>query len=218
MNLELGKGVVNAGKEYVNKEIKKMNFAKLRPYFNVTTNHILRKILLILFPFNHKDWHSRNQQVIIENERLSINDPELYLPIMGFLTYILVVGINLGLSNRFTPEMLGIRFTRAVFLEMISLALVKLAGYFLDSNDMGVFDFLSFSGYKFIIIILLILLCKIKYIGIFLKLYFYSAFFFFLSRGLKGFIIGGGSNRTKKVYFLFFTVLVEISLVFILSW
>lgn len=207
MNSEIGKGVMSMSKDYVHKNIEKVNFQKLKPYFKITNKYILAKIILILFPFNKTSWSK-------ENEKLQ--SPDLYIPLMSFLTFILLNGILLGVKSQFTPEKLTILFTRCLTYEFIFAILVKLTGYFFDINEIGFLDFLSFSGYKYVVVMLLMV--RIKYLRIFYMVYLYSAFFFFLSRCLKRCVFSSHGHRRRKIYFLFITVFLEVFLVFLLAW
>ncbi|KAK1350035.1 protein transport protein Yif1 [Hamiltosporidium tvaerminnensis] len=214
MNVEMGKDVV---KDYVNKGMQRVNFAKMRPYFNITNKYVLMKLIVIIFPFKNKEWHCAHHSDVIMADSMKVSDPDLYIPIMSFVTYILLIGLNMGFKNNFNPERLGIIFSRCLILELVCMSIVKLVGYFMDISELGLLDFLSFSGYKFVVIILN-LLFKMKYLGVLVRIYFYCAFFFFLSRSLKGFVIGNSLvHRQRKIYFLFFTVILEVFLVFMLS-
>ncbi|TBU11368.1 protein transport protein Yif1 [Hamiltosporidium tvaerminnensis] len=162
MNVEMGKDVV---KDYVNKGMQRVNFAKVRPYFNITNKYVLMKLIVIIFPFKNKEWHCAHHSDVIMADSMKVSDPDLYIPIMSFVTYILLIGLNMGFKNNFNPERLGIIFSRCLILELVCMSIVKLVGYFMDISELGLLDFLSFSGYKFVVIILN-LLFKMKYLGV----------------------------------------------------
>lgn len=43
-----------------------------------------------------------------------LNAPDLYIPLMAFITYILVMGFIMGITDTFTPEVL-VRFSFIIF-------------------------------------------------------------------------------------------------------
>lgn len=207
MDIKLGKEVVDVGREYVNKNIKKINFQKLRPYFNISNTYVLRKLLLIAVPFKNKDWNT------VLRDTGNLTHPDLYIPTMSFLTYILFKGLALGMKNEFKPEKLGLVATRSLFLEMLFISISKLTAYFIEIPEMRIFDMLAFSGYKYFIILLMFFL-RIRVLTFVLKIYLNLAFFFFLSRSMKGLVFGSGfHHRRRKVYFLFMTVFMQILIV-----
>lgn len=71
---------------------------------------------------------------------------------MSFVTYVLLIAVILGLSNKFRPEILGLTSTRALVIVGIELAFVRLACYLLNvqGDHYGLFDLVSYSGYKFV--------------------------------------------------------------------
>ena len=56
---------------------------------------------LLLFPFAQKDWAIKYNQDEPVQPKYDVNAPDLYIPCMGYITYILMVGYILGLKNAF---------------------------------------------------------------------------------------------------------------------
>lgn len=71
---------------------------------------------------------------------------------MSFVTYVLLVSVILGLSNRFRPEILGLTSTRALVIVGIELLFIRLACYLLNvqGDHYGILDLTSYAGYKFV--------------------------------------------------------------------
>lgn len=74
----------------------------------------------------------------------------MYIPVMAFVTYILMVGVSLGLQTKFTPEQLGIQASSAlgwflfeIFLIYISLQILSI------KSTLKTFDIMAFCGYKY---------------------------------------------------------------------
>nr|CAG8435118.1 7524_t:CDS:10 [Entrophospora candida] len=83
--------------------------------------------------------------------REDINSPDLYIPAMAFVTYVLLTGIVAGTKHKFHPEVLGINATTGLLLVILELLFIKIGCYLLNiTSETQFLDFLSYSGYKFI--------------------------------------------------------------------
>lgn len=84
------------------------------------------------------------------------------MTVMAFVTYILLSTLLAGLRGAFQPELLGYTASAAfaiVFLEILGL---KLGSYLLSiSNDSQLLDLVAYSGYKFVGIIVTLVLSEI---------------------------------------------------------
>lgn len=79
----------------------------LKTYFAVDTSYVLRKLSILLFPFAHRDWSIKYDQSVPVAPRSDINAPDLYIPMMGFVTYVLVTGLVLGTQQRWVKGQNG---------------------------------------------------------------------------------------------------------------
>jgi hypothetical protein len=75
------------------------NIVQWRYYFNVSNSYVLNKIQVLLFPFMHKGWARIVEQMDDNGQvgayaapRGDLNAPDLYIPLMSFVTYIIIVG------------------------------------------------------------------------------------------------------------------------------
>ncbi len=110
MAFQYGQRLADQGKELVHKEFEKyVSVSKLKYYFAVDNSYVLKKLRLIFFPFAQKDWSLKFNQDQPVQPRYDINAPDLYIPVMGYITYIVLAGFMLGMQKRFTPEQLGIQ-------------------------------------------------------------------------------------------------------------
>ena len=121
--------------------------------------------------------------------REDINSPDMYIPVMAFVTYILLSTLLAGLQGAFRPELLGMTATNAFAVVIIELLLLKLGTYLLNiSNESQWLDLVAYSGYKFVGIIFTIALATIMtggkgtggYVGWSVFAYTYLANAFFL--------------------------------------
>ncbi|XP_047739627.1 protein YIF1B-B-like isoform X2 [Hyalella azteca] len=146
--MQYGQNLVGQGQQFIDQNLEKyMSVSKVKYYFAVDTRYVMKKIQLIFFPFAHS---SEGVQV---QPRHDVNAPDLYIPTMAFVTYILVAGLSLGLMNRFSPDALGMQASSAVVWLVLEVCCV-MAALHLNSGavvrrPLHAFHVLALAGYKF---------------------------------------------------------------------
>ncbi|XP_033014534.1 protein YIF1B [Lacerta agilis] len=147
-----GSSLASQGKEIVGRNIDRfVPVTKLKYYFAVDTVYVGRKLGLLLFPFLHQDWQVQYQQDTPVAPRFDINAPDLYIPVMAFITYVLVAGLALGTQNRFSPDLLGLQASSALAWLIVEVLAILLSLYLVTVNtDLSTIDLVAFSGYKYV--------------------------------------------------------------------
>ncbi|GBL55155.1 Protein YIF1B-A, partial [Araneus ventricosus] len=83
--------------------------------------------------------------------RYDVNAPDLYIPSMAFVTYILIAGYILGSQNRFSPEQLGMQASSALGWSLVEIAILFFALYLSNVTPyVKVFDLVAFCSYKYV--------------------------------------------------------------------
>ncbi|XP_042705709.1 protein YIF1A isoform X1 [Chrysemys picta bellii] len=154
-----GSSIASQSKDIVHKEIHRfMSVNKLKYFFAVDTAYVTKKLALLLFPYAHQNWEVRYSRDTPLTPRQDINAPDLYIPSMAFITYILLAGIALGLQQRFSPEVLGMCASTAFVWVVIEVLALLLSLYLVTvQSDLTPFDLLAYSGYKYVGMILAVL-------------------------------------------------------------
>ena len=147
----------------------------LKHYFNVSNSYVLSKLSLVLFPWYHKPWSRQQTRMaatagpdgqlqqqhyasVFLPPRDDLNSPDMYIPTMAFVTYILLCTVMAGLRGSFHPELLGSITTTALAVVIFEILCLKIAMYILAiSNDSQLLDLVAYSGYKFVGIIVILL-------------------------------------------------------------
>ena len=150
----------------------------LKHYFNVTTPYVLRKLLLVLFPWRHKPWSRQQRPSTTGSQdqssysyyflppREDLNSPDMYIPVMAFVTYILLSTLLAGLRGDFHPQVMGSLFSYALVVVLIEIAILKLGTYILSiTNDSQLLDLVAYSGYKFVGVIVTLTISEILNAG-----------------------------------------------------
>ncbi|KAG7694774.1 hypothetical protein KL933_002148 [Ogataea haglerorum] len=210
MGLQFSQSAFNASHQYM-----QQNFGQLvanqdiKYYFKVSNQYVLSKLLLILFPFRNKTWtrQLRSADVSQSVEMYAtpiedVNAPDLYIPLMAFVSYVLLWAVFSGINGTFHPQLLGYATTRTLAFYLMDICLIKISFYVLGVNQKNrkLWDLVSYSGYKFISILVLMLIKNLLsskvliYTGFLANI---SSLGFFLMRSLKYVVLPSGLDANS---------------------
>jgi len=80
-----------------------------------------------------------------------LNAPDLYIPVMAFVTYVLMGGVSLGIQERFSPEALGLQASTAMVWAVLEVLVLVVALYIMNvQTRLSTFDILAYSSYKYV--------------------------------------------------------------------
>eukprot|EP00516_Mucochytrium_quahogii_P009130 CAMPEP_0203775154 /NCGR_PEP_ID=MMETSP0099_2-20121227/5869_1 /ASSEMBLY_ACC=CAM_ASM_000209 /TAXON_ID=96639 /ORGANISM=" , Strain NY0313808BC1" /LENGTH=334 /DNA_ID=CAMNT_0050673691 /DNA_START=241 /DNA_END=1245 /DNA_ORIENTATION=+ len=154
---------------------------KLHHYFHVDNKYVLKKSQLLIFPWRHKEWGRIRVGDETGKAQLAVNDfappvadtnaPDMYLPMMAIVTYILVIGFLKGTKGVFNPEVLQDTFSTSGLVLLLEVLLMKGGLYTLGGQTVRLvmLDLVVFSAYKYVLIAFNL------FIGIFLGSAVYNA-------------------------------------------
>ncbi|KAL4080023.1 hypothetical protein V8B97DRAFT_1864484 [Scleroderma yunnanense] len=228
--MQLGQSAVAAGQDYVQKNLQFGGLIPLKHHFNVSNYYVMKKLQLLLFPWRHRPWsrkvrRSEAGHTEWQPPRDDINSPDLYIPLMAFVTYILMAALQTGLQDRFHPQILGASASRALVVLLLDFLFVKGGCYLLNiQGSAQVVDLVAYGGYKFVGVILTLLIGlsnpgRMIYLLVFL--YAFAAIAFFLLRSLRSVVLPDLSSTTtpvtvshaqrkRRITFLFLEAVVQI--------
>lgn len=138
------------------KEAVGKGISRVRCYFNVNNSYVLNKLMLVVFPWRHRNWQRRQEDTdghtaMFLPPRDDINAPDLYIPAMAFVTFIVVAGIYYGRTNSFTPEKLGIVASSTLAWLAVEIAVIMAGFYVLGVGAAySFFDLVAYCGYKYV--------------------------------------------------------------------
>lgn len=205
-------------------EVSKATTSSLSHYFQVTTDYVLRKIKLILLPFfNRSSWQrlpaSQMQgpgSISFMPPKDDMNSPDLYIPIMGLVTYILIWNVQRGLEGSFNPENLYYKLSSTLAFVALDLVILKLGLYLLvntRSPTASLTELICYVGYKFVPLTLVLLFPrKPLALSLLIKVYLFIAFGVFLLRSVKFNLFNASNDEMASIkkstvkkcnYFLF---------------
>jgi len=228
----MGSTMFNTGKRLVDDNFGRfMTISPLKYYFNVNNSYVMNKIKLLLCPFFHKSWKRRIMRVGEVDSyafpREDINAPDLYIPTMAFVTYILLVGFVRGTSLQFTPEVLGMTASTGLATLALELLFVKVGFYLCNCGSVSLLDLIAYCGYKFVGIVVNILSGIIfgGYFYFFVAIYIGLAMGFFTIRTLRlvlvlestRVVVDAPINSTSKNYFLIIVAIFQMIVIYYLG-
>lgn len=223
MAVQYGSALVGSGKQQIEKYVP---ISALKYYFAVDTDYVVGKLALLLFPFTHSDWSIKYEQDSPLQPRYERNAPDMYIPTMAYLTYVVVAGLALGTQERFTPEQLGILASSALAWGIIELLVHTVTLYVMNMDtSLRTLDLLAYCGYKYVgINFALLVSLAFKRFGYYIVLIYFSiSLAFFLVRSLKLRVIPEGhtsysaSGNKRRLYFILFVASIQPLLMWWLS-
>ncbi|SCU95418.1 LAMI_0F02388g1_1 [Lachancea mirantina] len=197
--------------------------SSLSHYFQVSNGYVFRKLKIIVLPFMHRSWQripdaagNGSGGVAFQTPRVDVNAPDLYIPVMGLITYILVCNVQQGLQGSFNPEDLYRKLSSTLAFVVLDLLILKLGLYLLvssNSTTTPLWELICYVGYKFVPLTMALLWPTTPYYLFLLgKVYLFIAFGVFLLRSVKFNLFVDGVNDFQTVkksvvkkcnYFLF---------------
>jgi len=208
MAVQYGNALVGTGKQHLEKYVP---VTALKYYFAVNTDYVFTKLMLLFFPFTHKDWSVKYEQDVPLQPRYETNAPDMYIPTMAFFTYVAMAGLVLGMQERFTHEQLGILASSALAWGVIELVVHTVSLYVMNlQTSLATLDLLAYCGYKYVgINAALLISLPFRKFGYYVTLLYFSASLaVFLMRSLKLRVIPQGHNsytasgNKRRLYFI----------------
>lgn len=230
MGLQFSQTALNASQQYMQNNLQQfVSNEDIKYYFKVSNSYVLKKLMLILFPYRNKTWvrqlRSSSENNGASNEAHAtpiedVNAPDLYIPTMAFLSYILVWALGEGVKGDFHPEMLGYATTRTLAFYIMDLILLRISFYILgiSSKNSKIWDLVSYTGYKFVPIFIILLFDTLTNISSIVVKYCIMgilcfSFGFFLMRSLRYVVLPnggiGGESRMRMQYLFAYCFLVQ---------
>lgn len=236
LGMQFGRSAVMAGSDYVEKNIHRyVNLPVLKHHFNVSNLYVLQKIKLLLWPWRNKSW----ARLVTRSEtdghpngfrtpREDVNSPDLYIPAMAFVTYIVLIGIDVGRQSKFHPEVLGLTASTATILIFFEVMFMKLCCYLLSvTTEIQWLDLIAYCGYKFVgaIFTLFVKFLVSGWAMYAAWIYTSLAMGFFLLRSLRHVMLSEGATipgtgitpaRKRRVQLLFLVAALQIVFMWVL--
>ncbi|EAR96999.1 Hrf1 family protein (macronuclear) [Tetrahymena thermophila SB210] len=170
----------------------------VRSFFDIDNMYILRKMKLILFPFLQRgEWEvkvneyaSSSQEQNFISPKDNPHSPDLYLPLMGLITFVLVSCLSVGIGDNFQPEIIQRNTSYCLFITFIEIYLYKFLFFLVGIKNIGILNMLSHLSYRFLSLTC-ILICNLSFGGWFtfiLMVYLLTTSVFFIFKTLKRYI------------------------------
>lgn len=162
-NAALNMGL-NLGKQYIENQFQTVMpgvssyWDTLKFYFKVSNKYVVQKLKVLLFPFKTRTWrrsgttYTDTQGHMIVNyepPNSDLNCPDLYIPLMSFITFALILSFLAGTKGKFSPEYLKSTLSTSFILINIEVLLIRSIIYFMSSTC-SLIDLYALCLYKFV--------------------------------------------------------------------
>merc|ERR550537_1269345 len=125
----------------------------LREYFNVNHRYVALKLAFLVAPV--KPVKSSEYEMGDQDGARPLHVPDLYIPLMSYITYVIMLGLKLGLEgDSFHPEYLNQTATFAAVLIVLEVLCAKVAFYLAACNHVKMLDLMAHAGSKFVHLVL----------------------------------------------------------------
>lgn len=130
----------------------------------------------------------------------------MYIPTMALVTYILLSTLLAGLRGAFHPELLGYTATLAISVTLLEILIIRTGTFLLAiSSSSQLLDLVAYSGYKFVHVIVSLLLSHFtswlgfggSWVSWVIFLYCFNANAFFLLRSLRYVLLPDQSGQAN---------------------
>ncbi|KAH3687266.1 hypothetical protein WICPIJ_001749 [Wickerhamomyces pijperi] len=241
MTFQVGQNAMMAGSQMLEQNLSKyVQTGDIKYYFKVSNTYVLNKMLLILFPFRHSNWvrgyrrtenvpqQQQQQQQVPPQQQIprdagvelyafpleDTNAPDLYLPLMSIVTYILTIALISGLRGDFHPEVFGMKTSTTLLLLFLEFVFLRGGLYVLNIN-VKFWDLICYIGYKFIPVVLILVIKNLSGFSLLngvAYVYLLLSYGYFELRSIRFNLFAGLKNTAQNVsnttvknsnYFLF---------------
>lgn len=139
----------------------------LQLLFAVGHTFVLKKLLLLMCPFvPKKDSNSSqgwgdsspgaaNSRLGPDGLKVDIEEPDGYIPLMSFITYLIVYSVQRGIVSDFKPEVIYSTFMWALLWLIIEIGAAKL-GFYIAASPVPVLEIVMVSCYKYVPVVLMV--------------------------------------------------------------
>lgn len=80
---------------------------------------------------------------------LDENAPDLYLPVMSLITYVLLCALCYGTAGKFNPEVIPDVTTKCFVTQVLEVLAIRF-GYYTMQAPVAMLDLFSYTGYKYL--------------------------------------------------------------------
>ena len=77
------------------------------------------------------------------------NAPDLYIPCMSMITYVLLCALCYGNAGQFDPEVIPDVCTKCFLANLVEVVIIRVGFYFMQT-DVPFLDLMAYTGYKYL--------------------------------------------------------------------
>lgn len=195
---------------------RSFSLSQWKPYFEVNNSYVKNKIKVLLFPCGRRNW----RRVAI-SPCDDINAPDLYLPMVGLATYVLLAAMIMELHlHAFTPTKLGEIACASVESLVAEVVILRCGLYLLGIPPPPLLEAFAIVGYKYIgadvvLVLVLILPPSACYTSVFVAIRVMNSYVFVVRTMIQNNHALATSESNVRTKFLVFIGVLQILIVWI---
>ncbi|CAD8067673.1 unnamed protein product [Paramecium sonneborni] len=125
--------------------------SQYRYYFDVDNMYVVKKSIMTIAPYLYRgNWALSSEfQAISPTE--NVHAPDLYLPLMSLITFVLLRCLNLGITDKqeFNPGYIVDSFWKCLVISFLEVIIIKIVFCFLDGIRVNTVDLISHLNYRY---------------------------------------------------------------------
>lgn len=150
-----------------------------------------------------------------------VNAPDLYIPLMSFITYVLLYGLSRGMgggATKFSPDLIINSVWRCLILQILEAVIIKFSANFL-SVSVPFLDIFALTGYKYVALSLNTFSRLLNgYLNMVVSLYTSSMIAYFVLKSLATLVPPSqAENNSSRIFILLGFGAFQMLLIFFLS-
>jgi len=151
-------------------------FTSMQGLFNVGHSYVFRKMLVLLCPFIKRQegsgappafgvdhgspggfgQQSQSGKLGADGLKADVEQPDLYIPLMSYVTYVLIYGLQRGILHDFRPEVLPSTASFAMVLMVLEVGTAKM-GFYVSGSPVPAIEILANCSYKYVSVAMMVI-------------------------------------------------------------
>jgi len=140
-------------------------YVSIKSYFAVDNAYVLSKLRVLAFPFRKASWRRLSVEDTpgqaaeghkFAQPRQDVNAPDLYIPFMGLITFVLLAAYSQGKTGQFTPEVISATGIYCCVVQGVEVLVVRFLLGMMQVNA-SLLDLCAYTGYKYVALCLMTL-------------------------------------------------------------
>ncbi|CAD8063740.1 unnamed protein product [Paramecium sonneborni] len=131
--------------------LNKIFSSQYRFYFDVDNMYVVKKSIMTIAPYLYRGNWTLNSEFQAISPTENVHAPDLYLPLMSLITFVLLRCLSLGIYDKssFNPGYIVESFWKCFVISLLELIIIKIVFCFMDGIRVNTVDLISHLNYRY---------------------------------------------------------------------